>query len=133
MVQIIEDYATLQHAEMLYLIEQYPVASDHLRGLLDGQSQRLHLVERLARLGEIIYANRGEVTDSGKVLCAQIAYINAIPGGGSFGYGADNRGMRIRSAMERDLGEIDGPDPATDPAPRAEYAEPAPEPEDPPA
>jgi hypothetical protein len=126
MVQIIDNYAELQRAEMHYLIGQYPTASEHLKSLLERQNDQMVLVQRLANLGEIIYANRGEATDAGKMLCAQIAYINAVTAGGSFGYGADGRGLKMKAAMERELGESEGPDPAGDPDPKPEYCVPPP-------
>lgn len=87
-------------------------------------------VDRIVKLGEVLYAARAEINAEGQALAAQL--IGFAASQGWHGLSVEGRGVGIVQALQRDLGEkppagVKFPEPAADPAPLPEFA-PAPEP-----
>lgn len=89
---------------------------------LAGIADMLSPVDVICRMGEALYANRADLDNAGKALCAGLAAFASMNGWHGLG---DARGTGIVQAMRRDMGETSPtgtwPDPKDDPAPDAAF------------
>ena len=97
--------------------------SDHLAAKLREVADSMSPVVAICGVGEALYANRAELNDDAKELCAGLIAFAASFGWHGLG---GTRGLGIVQAMRRDAGETSPtgkwPDAENDPAPNESYA-----------
>lgn len=109
-----------------FFADHKPKASEHLKAAYKATASQPGF-PRIAAIGELLYANAGELSADLKRLAGRIAVF--CHGHLAFGYAEDDRGLRIKGAMDRSL-KVAGAsqDKALDPEPKAEHLPPPVEP-----
>ncbi len=99
---------------------------EETRDQLTAAMGKVSDVDVLMQSMELLYAAKGDLTNPGRVIVVQIASFVLDNAFGWHGINDDNRGLRIRKAMLRDMGAtppegLEWPDEEADPEARAEY------------